>query len=80
MNNVVDGLSKFEQISIQQANREFWLNVIVALITFISAILVYLDYRNRKIKKELRNLLILLKNLLKALYLKSQFYLNIMNL
>lgn len=51
MNNVVDGLSKFEQISIQQANREFWLNVIVALITFISAILVYLDYRNRKNKE-----------------------------
>lgn len=51
MNNVVDGLSQFEQITIQQANREFWLNVIIALITFISAAVVYSDYKNRKRKE-----------------------------
>lgn len=51
MNNVAEGLSQFEQITIQQANRDFVLNVIIAIITFLSVILIYIDYRNRKNKE-----------------------------
>lgn len=52
MNNIITNtLSTYEQISIQQTNRNFWLNLIVAVITLVSAILVYIDYRNRKNKE-----------------------------
>lgn len=48
MNNV---LSEFELLSLQQENRNFWLAVIVAIITFLSVFLIYIDYKNRKNKE-----------------------------
>lgn len=44
-------MTEFEILSLQQANKEFTLNIIIAIIAFISAFLVYLDYRNRKAKE-----------------------------
>lgn len=44
-------MSDFEMITIQQNNREFILSLLVAIISLISAIFVYFDYRHRK-KKE----------------------------
>lgn len=44
-------LTYFEKMSLQQADREFYLNLILAIVTFISVLLVYLDYRNRKNKE-----------------------------
>lgn len=52
MNNIIaNTLSNYEQISMQQANRDFWVNSIIAIVTLISAIIVYIDYRNRKDKE-----------------------------
>lgn len=52
MNNIITNtLSAYEQISIQQANRDFWVNLIIAIITLLSVIIVYIDYRNRKEKE-----------------------------
>lgn len=51
MNTAINELSAFEQITIEQNNRDFWLNVIVAIIAFVSLLLVYIDYRNRKNKE-----------------------------
>lgn len=47
----MDTLTYFEKITLQQADREFWLNVILATITFISVLLFYIDYKNRKDKE-----------------------------
>lgn len=44
-------MSEFELLTIQQGDRNFWLSVIVAIITFISVAIVYCDYRNRKNKE-----------------------------
>lgn len=44
-------MSQYEILSLQIEERNFWLAVIVAIISFISALVVYLDYRSRK-KKE----------------------------
>ena len=44
----MENLTIFETLSLQYANREFYLNLTIAIITFISVILFYLDYRNRK--------------------------------
>ena len=41
-------MSEFEILTIQQGNREFALSVIVAIVSFVSAVIVYIDYRNRK--------------------------------
>ena len=41
-------MTEYELICIQQANRDFYLNCIVFIITFISVLIIYLDYRNRK--------------------------------
>lgn len=51
MNNTITELSYFEQVSINQSNRDFWLNIVIAIITFLSVALVYIDYRNRKNKE-----------------------------
>lgn len=47
----MDTLTYFELVSIQQADREFLLNVIVAIVTFLSVLIIYLDYRSRKRKE-----------------------------
>ena len=47
----MNNLTYFEQISLQQANRQFYLDLAIAIITFASVALVYLDYRNRKNKE-----------------------------
>lgn len=44
-------MSEFEVLTLQQESRNFYLAIIVAIITFFSALLIYIDYRNRK-KKE----------------------------
>lgn len=44
-------MSEFEILTIYQGNREFALSLAVAIISFISALVVYFDYRHRK-KKE----------------------------
>lgn len=41
-------MTEYEFICLQQADREFFLNCSVFIITFISVLLIYLDYRNRK--------------------------------
>jgi len=41
-------MTEFEILSLQQEYRNFWLSIIVAIITFLSLILVYWDYRRRK--------------------------------
>lgn len=41
-------MTEYELICLQQADREFFLNCSVFIITFISVLLIYLDYRNRK--------------------------------
>lgn len=52
MNNIITNtLSTYEQISIQQSNRNFYLSLAVFIITFISVLIVYLDYRHRKNKE-----------------------------
>lgn len=53
MNNIItNDISAYEQIAIQQANRDFYLSLAVFIITFISVLLVYLDYRHRKNKEK----------------------------
>lgn len=44
-------MSEFELLTIQQENNNFILSIIVAIISFLSALFVYWDYRKRK-KKE----------------------------
>lgn len=56
MNNTITELSYFEQVSINQSNRDFWLNIVIAIITFLSVALVYIDYRNRKKKGKSRKI------------------------
>ena len=46
-----NNLTQFEILTLQQENKNFVLSIIVAIITFISAIIVYCDYRNRKNKE-----------------------------
>lgn len=48
----MEQISCYEIISIQQANRQFYLDLIVAIITFISAVIIYIDYKNRKNKEK----------------------------
>lgn len=43
-------MSEFEILTIEQVDREFALSVIVAIVSFLSAILVYIDYKNRRKK------------------------------
>lgn len=44
-------MSEFELLTIQQGDKNFALSVIVAVISFLSAFLVYWDYKNRKNKE-----------------------------
>lgn len=44
-------LTNFELLTLQQERHNFYLAIIVATISFISAILIYLDYRSRKDKE-----------------------------
>lgn len=44
-------MSEFEILSLQQENNAFLLSVIVAVVSFVSAFIVYLDYRHRKRKE-----------------------------
>lgn len=44
-------MSEFEILTLQQANRDFWLSVVIAIISFLSAYFVYKDYKNRKNKE-----------------------------
>lgn len=44
-------MSEYEKICIEQVNRDYRLNVIMFIITFVSVLLVYIDYRNRKSKE-----------------------------
>lgn len=46
----MENLTYYEILSVNQTNRQFYLDLIVVLITFVSAFLVYIDYRNRKNK------------------------------
>lgn len=46
-----NNLTQFEILTLQQEDRSFYLAVIVAIITFVSAIIVYCDYRNRRNKE-----------------------------
>lgn len=53
MNNIItSNISVYEQISIQQADRDFHLSLAVFIITFISVLVVYIDYRHRKNKEK----------------------------
>lgn len=53
MNNIaLNTLSAYEQITIQQANRDFYLSLAAFIITFISVFIVYIDYRHRKNKEK----------------------------
>lgn len=45
-------MTEYEILSLQQANRDFYLNFAVAIITFISLSIVYWDYRSRKSKEK----------------------------
>lgn len=58
----MEGLSEYEFLSLQQANRDFYLNVILALVTFVSVLVVYLDYRNRKNKEKAEKSIEIAKN------------------
>lgn len=62
-------MSEFEILTLQQSNRDFWLSLIVAIISFISAILVYLDYRSRKNKERAE----------KSIYVAEEFAKNILS-
>lgn len=44
-------LTDYEKISLQQDQNNFILSIIVAAITFVSVVLIYIDYRNRKNKE-----------------------------
>lgn len=44
-------MSEFEILTLQQANRDFWLSVIIAIVSFVSAYIVYKDYKDRKNKE-----------------------------
>ena len=44
-------LTDYEMLSLQQEHNNFILSIVVAIITFISVFLIYLDYRNRKDKE-----------------------------
>lgn len=46
-----NNLTQFEILTLQQEYNNFILAIIVAVITFISAIIVYCDYKNRKNKE-----------------------------
>lgn len=48
----MEGLSNYEFLYLQKVDRDFYLNVILAIITFISVTIVYFDYRNRKGKEK----------------------------
>lgn len=44
-------LTDYEKISLQQDQNNFILSIVVAVITFVSVVLIYIDYRNRKNKE-----------------------------
>lgn len=56
---MINELTYYEFLSLQQGERNFWLSLILGVITFISVLLFYIDYRNRKNKEraEKRNLI-----------------------
>lgn len=45
-------MTEFEQICVQQVNREFYLNLAILIIAVVSAILFYIDYKYRKSKEK----------------------------
>lgn len=47
----METLTYYEILSLQQANRQFYLDLIIAIVTFISVLLFYIDYRSRKSKE-----------------------------
>lgn len=49
MNNT---LSQFEILTLQQETKNYWLAIIVAIITFVSVMLIFIDYKNRKNKEK----------------------------
>lgn len=48
---MINELTYYEFLSLQQGERNFWLSLILGVITFISVLLFYIDYRNRKNKE-----------------------------
>lgn len=48
---MINELTYYEYLSLQQGERNFWLSLILGVITFISVLLFYIDYRNRKNKE-----------------------------
>lgn len=46
-----NNLTQFEMLTLQQEDRSFYLALAVAVVTFISAIIVYCDYKYRKRKE-----------------------------
>lgn len=48
---MINGLTQYEYLSLQQGEKNFWLSIILGIVTFISVLLFYVDYRNRKNKE-----------------------------
>lgn len=44
-------LTDYEILSLRQERNNFILSIVVAIITFVSVVLIYIDYRNRKNKE-----------------------------
>ncbi len=62
-----NNLSQFEILTLQQENKNFILAVIVAVITFISAVIVYCDYKNRKNKERAEKSILIAEEFAKSI-------------
>lgn len=54
-------LTLYEQICIQQADRTFYLGVFALIVAFVSACVVYLDYRHKKSKEHAEKSILIAK-------------------
>lgn len=74
----MDTLTYYEQITIQQADRQFLLDLIIGILTLVSVGLVYLDYRNRKNKERAEKSIIIAEefaqNIIPKLALLHKFF------
>lgn len=48
---MINRLTQYEYLSLQQEERSFWLSLILGIVAFVSVLLFYIDYRYRKNKE-----------------------------
>lgn len=64
---MINGLTQYEYLSLQQEEKNFWLSIILGVVTFISVIIIYIDYRNRKNKEQAEKSIIIAEQFAKEI-------------